>query len=675
MDKKTGPAADPLIGRTLGGCEILERIGEGGMGTVYLCRQLSLDRRVVAKILHGDLIRREEFVKRFLREAQAAAKVSHPNIVQVLDHGQDGDLHYILMEYVDGVSVKDMIERRGAIPLDQVVRIGADAARGLSAAHRSGIVHRDVKPANLMLTSDGIVKLADFGIAKPLGEDVEEITQTNFLVGTVQYMSPEQCEGKDIDGRADLYSLGITFYQMLTGRRPFEGRSTVDLMRQHLHDPPPPVERYIGKVPAEISRILSRMLAKNPEERYADGDALVADLESFQRRRSQAGAAATREVESMRDAATVANIAQTEVDAPSSGAVPGRRARPWGALAVVLLFTLAGAGYAYLHLHGKLPWKKNGGGQPPNGRRPDPVGPIQGGNGAGTNGAGNGGTPEPPTKDAGELARLASDDLDSGNLGAALSAARKGRREHPDDARFTELLPRIASRIREGMVQVEGGKAILGDERDPASSPRWEADVKEFWIDRYEVTNTDFERYRLSTGAPAPPGWEEGEVPSGREKHPVTQVTFEEAKAFAAWAGKRLPTEVEWEKAARGPDDRLWPWGTTFIASKANTMQAGRSDTLPVDALPGSETPCGAEQMIGNVWEWTSSAYAPYPGATPGKVVFRDGLLVARGGAYTLFARPETANVPTVSSRMGVVPGHRSKSLGFRCVWSGEDSR
>lgn len=245
-----------------------EILGQGGMGVVYKALDVDLDRPVAVKVMAEDLVADPAFVERFYREARAAAAVADPNIVQIYDVGHEGRHYYIVMEYVDGRPLSAWLARRRAMPLGQALDFMEQALRALSTAHARGILHRDVKPSNLMVDAAGRIKLADFGLAKRAGGEAS-LTATGVIVGTPPYMSPEQARGGELDARSDLYSLGVVFFEMLGGRLPFEADTPVALMMKHAGaEPAPPVRRFNRRVPAPLSKFLARMLEKDPARRF-----------------------------------------------------------------------------------------------------------------------------------------------------------------------------------------------------------------------------------------------------------------------------------------------------------------------------------------------------------------------------------------------------------------------
>ncbi|MCZ7648819.1 MAG: protein kinase [Planctomycetota bacterium] len=263
------------------GYKIQEKIGAGGMGNVYKAKQLSMDRVVALKVLNEKYGGNREFVERFIREARAAGKLNHPNVIHVHDVSKANGRHYFSMEFVDGNSVKELLRINRRLGLEQALDIVLQTGRALEFAHENGIVHRDIKPDNLMLTKDGVVKIADLGIAKSFDEtgDASGSSQGNRVMGTPHYMAPEQALGKEIDHRVDIYSLGATFYHMLTGTTPFTGSTAHEVLKAHIQDSLAPIQELNKDVPDPICFIVERMMAKLPEKRYSNMTKLIQDLE------------------------------------------------------------------------------------------------------------------------------------------------------------------------------------------------------------------------------------------------------------------------------------------------------------------------------------------------------------------------------------------------------------
>lgn len=246
--------------------QIIRTIGEGGMANVYLAHDIILDRDVAVKVLRGDLAGDEKFVRRFQREAISASSLSHPNIVEMYDVGEDNGKYFIVMEYVEGKTLKSLIKRRGALTLSEVIDIMMQLTSGLACAHESYIIHRDIKPQNVLILDDGRVKITDFGIAMALNSN--ELTQTNSVMGSVHYLPPEQANGATSTIKSDIYSTGILMYELLTGKIPFKGENAVEIAIKQMKDPIPSVCEQNPEIPQSIENIILKATAKNPKNRY-----------------------------------------------------------------------------------------------------------------------------------------------------------------------------------------------------------------------------------------------------------------------------------------------------------------------------------------------------------------------------------------------------------------------
>ncbi|MEJ7842241.1 MAG: protein kinase, partial [Rubrobacter sp.] len=288
-----------------------ELLGGGGMAQVFLARDEVLERDVAIKVLRGQYAEDEEFVERFRREALGVASLSHPNIVQVYDRGVSEDgRYYIAMEYVPGGTLKDRIVRNGPLSPDTASSVAVQIADALGAAHERGLIHRDVKPQNVLVTASGDVKVADFGIARAAAADV--ISRTSAVLGTARYMSPEQAMGQEVGPPSDLYSLGVVLYEMLTGEVPFEADTPVAVSMKHVNEPPRPPREIRGEIPEELDAVVLKLLAKDPGARYASAAALVADLDLV--------------ADGLAPVGQTGREAQTEPLRPASGGpVPGGR--------------------------------------------------------------------------------------------------------------------------------------------------------------------------------------------------------------------------------------------------------------------------------------------------------------------------------------------------------------
>ena len=258
--------------------EIIKSIGEGGMANVYLAYDTILDRNVAVKVLRGDLANDEKFVRRFQREALSASSLSNPNIVEVYDVGEDNGEYYIVMEYVEGKHLKALLKKRGKLTVPEVIDIALQITNGLSVAHDSYIIHRDIKPQNILILENGLIKITDFGIAVAM--NATQLTQTNSVMGSVHYLPPEQASGKGATLQSDIYSIGILMYELLTGKLPFRGDNAVEIALKHLKEPMPSIRDELPDIPQSVENIILRATAKNPKNRYSDAREMHEDLKT-----------------------------------------------------------------------------------------------------------------------------------------------------------------------------------------------------------------------------------------------------------------------------------------------------------------------------------------------------------------------------------------------------------
>jgi len=311
-------ASDTLIGRTFDTRYVIERkLGSGGMADVYLAEDKELGRRVALKLLDDRHASDEQFVERFRREAQSAAGLNHPSIVSIFDRGYAEGTYYIAMEYLDGRTLKELLVKNGPTPVPIAIDYARQILGALAFAHRNGIVHRDIKPHNIVVGGDGRLKVTDFGIAR---SGASQMTEAGSIVGTAQYLSPEQARGAPVDPRSDIYSLGVVLYEMLTGKVPFSGDTPVEIAMKHLSQVPEPPSKLRDGIPHDLDAVVMRALAKDPEQRYATAEEMDADLARVAR-----GVAVSRETEdAMTQVLSGAGIstAQTMIQRPRTGVTP-----------------------------------------------------------------------------------------------------------------------------------------------------------------------------------------------------------------------------------------------------------------------------------------------------------------------------------------------------------------
>ena len=662
-----------MIGQKLGSYRVVSLLGEGGMGMVYLGEHESLGRKAAIKVLRPELAQREEVVQRFFNEALAANQIKHPGIVDIYDFARAELGAYLVMEFLDGEPLSDLLARDGALPLPTTVLLTRRIASPLTAAHRVGIVHRDLKPDNIFVLPDpdhpGDVrlKLLDFGIAKLKEQGVGQPgvqTQTGLVLGTPFYMSPEQCHGaRAVDHRSDIYALGVIAYQLLTGQLPFMATGFGELVLKQQTEQPPPIDcAALGVPPAVESQIL-RAMAKDPAARFDSAEdfasalALAAGL---------VDASAT--LPPLHEAAQLASVptatslphtvlsspgqvlpmAPTELPTPAPVAAPasatahpptlhntpapssGAPVRSHLPLLVVFVALLLASG------GGLLVWTLTRG--PRDADR---------GSGAGSSAAaGSGAT-------------------------AGSSAAS------PDSATNAAVQP--ASARARSLDDVPEALVPAGPFRYGAAAR--EVTLPAFRIDRHEVTVAQYRRCvqagvcdaRKLDGTELP-----GQVPfqksarcnwskEGSGAHPINCLTWVQARQYCAWAGKRLPSEQEWEKSARGTDGRRTPWkeGPTdckhAVVKRGAEEGCGRGASWAVGSRsPAGDSPYGVQDLLGNVAEWVEDVYRP---AGAGSAAVGAERRSVRGGSFTSAAADVSA-----LTRIGLPPAYRLEDVGFRCA-------
>jgi tRNA A-37 threonylcarbamoyl transferase component Bud32 len=322
-------SSSAMIGTVLSGRYRLEaKLGSGGMSTVYLARDETLDRAVAVKVMHREMSEQADQLERFRQEARAVAKLSHPNVVSVIDAGEDGGHPYIVFEYVEGETLKQRINREGALAPQEAIAYAIEIARGLTVAHGRNMVHRDIKPQNVLIDAEGRAKLTDFGISRQLEQD--GMTATGRVLGTTDYVAPEQAMGHKVDPRTDIYSLGVVLYEMLVGQVPFQADSQVGVAMKHVNEELPDVQRRRPEVSAAVALVVERATAKDPGERYQEVGEMIDDLSTALEVEAARAGSTTGEATSILDAVP-----------PPKRKLSTRARRPWLAISGLLL--VAGA--------------------------------------------------------------------------------------------------------------------------------------------------------------------------------------------------------------------------------------------------------------------------------------------------------------------------------------------
>jgi len=611
-----------VIGSRIAHYEVLEKIGQGGMGVVYKCRDTILGRLVALKVLSADAVDSPDRRRRLIREARTVSKLNHPNIVTIYEVGEADGVDFIAMEYVDG-SALDSVLRGGPLSVERAVRYGSEAAHALAAAHQAGIVHRDVKPGNILITRDDRAKVLDFGLAKsteatprPEAETLTDVgSQAGTLLGTIPYMSPEQAEGKAIDHRSDIFSLGVVLFEMLSGRRPFGGDSRLSTLLSILKEPAPDLTAIRSTIPAPLNRIVRRCLEKSPSERYQSSAELAHDLEAAPR------------------------------TAPKS--------RLWVAAAVVAVIAVATGWWIYRE--SRIRWAKNT--ALVEARRLVDQSSLAAAYDLAEQA-------EKIVPNDPDLKKLWQDVARNVTLESVPNGAKVWRKDltEPDSAfRFMGVTPLQNYRTVRGYHHLKFEKEGYATTNEVAMANAVEmryflapkVDIPEgmvlippapplgvslaglpnldltgldaFFIDRSEVSNRQYkafvdaggyakaeywtepflegakslsfeqamERFRDSTGRPGPASWIGGSFPEGREDFPVSGVSWYEAAAYAKFAGKNLPTLIHWVRVA---DPRI----SVIVGPLSNI---GGKQIAKVGQFPNS-APFGAPDMFGNVKEW-----------------------------------------------------------------------
>ncbi|MGD0007136.1 MAG: bifunctional serine/threonine-protein kinase/formylglycine-generating enzyme family protein [Terriglobia bacterium] len=617
---------------------IVKKLGAGGMGAVFLAEQIALGNRPVAlKVLSRRLLDDPEFLLRFHDEGASTARIRHANVVTIYESGQSDDgTPYIAMEYLEGETLRQTLRTRGALPVAECAEILPQIARGLNAAHKLGIIHRDLKPDNIFLTypddvgatlvvapgrAQGpplqpvMVKLVDFGIAK-LRESASR-TLTGTVLGTPAYMSCEQASGMrsdQLDGRSDIYSLGVVSYEMLTGRVPFHSDTPLGYVRKHMLEEPPPFRAVAPGLPVspQVEATVMKALAKDREQRYPSTLDFARD---FAR-----AASSQSEAESPVPLATT-KLIEHRIPVPESRGLREAEAPVSPAASV--------------------------------GRKPEP--PVK--------------TPLPRHESldrAGmSVARYAYVGLGALIILVAAGAIWYFSHSAKQQPQKQQAPPRPASSAPPGMVYVPGGTFTMGRDNapNPEETPAHSVTVAPFYIGKEPVTQAQYSEFLQKSKG------ESSIYPDSQAAWPATNISWQDAQAYCGGAvpGARLPSEAEWEFAARGTDGRLYPWGNSFTSALVDSLEAGLDHPEPVGIRPKNASPFGVLDMSGNVWQWCFDDYKPYDpfASLSSSHIIPEDAKVIRGGSFKSDAdhvRTTTRNLDHATTR--------SPAIGFRCAKS-----
>jgi eukaryotic-like serine/threonine-protein kinase len=612
------PETDGLIGKTIGPYDVLEELGSGGMAVVYKARHVTLDRIVALKEIQRNFCQEPRFLKRFQSEARTAARILHPHVVTLYEYLFYDSRHFLILEYVPGGTLQDRWKDK-PMPFEEALRALEQLLDGLDVIHSEQIVHRDLKPQNVLIDARGNLKIADFGLAHLLGD------QLSSVMGTARYMPPESCSGDaqgvaSVDQRADIYSLGLMMYELILGREQFEtvmgqqsnwSNSLGGWLLWHCSEELrlPLLNTMRPDIPAQFASIIAKMLEKNPDKRY------------------------TSVVEILRELHKPNQETSGQEISPSS---------------VVTLIPPNVKTLPTQPFH-DLPDVGD--------RIPDVDDRIV----------------EPTEK----RSKLPLGIIVLTVLGLALLAGLFVWRPW---SRTIEQPAPPAVAVIDGMVLVPAGPFEMGTDRgtEPERGDSWpihSVNLDAFYIDKAEVTNSQYKAFCDAVKRPYPqnPSWDPDYF-LGSSDHPVIGVSWDDARAYASWAGKRLPTEAEWEKAARGDRSYRWTWGNKKANNVANLdgSDDGYLHTAPAGTFPQSTSPYGAVDMIGNVWEWVEDNYKPYPGGRQDIPEYKQNYHVLRGGGF--FNGPASSAIDSAFRGFApaVVPGDLKFAVGFRCVRDAE---
>jgi len=643
-----------LVGKDVGRYHVTDQLGSGGMATVFQAYDNRLERTVAIKFIRRDAFSKEvleRVLKRFEREAKALAQLDHLNIVKVFDYGDYKGSPYLVMQYINGGTLK---EKTGQpLPYSEAARILIPVARALDYAHNQGIIHRDVKPSNILISRTGDPLLSDFGIAKILEtEENTQLTGTNVGVGTPEYMAPEQWLGK-VAPQTDIYALGVVFYELVTGRKPFTADTPAAVLLKQASDSLPRPRQFVSGLPDEVEKTIFKAMAKQPEERYASMAQFAAALEQL-----VSGIPPALENDQTFDELS-------EGDKRATKPAIKLPAWLWVGLSILAL-AIVGVGIS-IPLLIKIIYK------------PEKS------------------TPTAASSGLAQTAEQLSATTDKSVVGTFVAETQRvaGQMKVTPPA---EVIAAVATEVRateppaieigsmkvstsDGMtlLVVPGGDFSMGANDNDSSAekderPQHKVNLNTFWIDQTEVTNAMYERC-VQGGSCSPPN----DTSSSKYDnyfpaygdYPVVNVTWSQATTYCEWAGRRLPTEAEWEKAARGTDRRLYPWGQDLSCNLANYggVNGCVGDPLAVGSYPAGSSPYGAFDMGGNVSEWVNDWYdAGYYNISPDKNPTgppSGSNHTARGGSwytYPSFLR--------TSNRISMEASDANNRFGFRCASS-----
>jgi serine/threonine-protein kinase len=648
---------------------IIEPLGQGGMAEVYKAFDTRLEREVAIKVIRRNAFSPdvlERVLKRFDREAKSLAKLTHPNIVSIIDYGEYEGSPFLVMPFLPGGTLKARLGK--PMPYAEAAALLCPIADALAYAHQKGIIHRDVKPGNILITEGGQPMLTDFGIARLLdNEETQTLTGTGVGVGTPEYMAPEQGLGREVDGRADIYSLGIVFYELVTGQKPYSADTPMAIILKQSTEPLPSPSAIQAGIPEQVDKTLFKALAKKPEDRYLSMVEFESALEqvragmSIQTERKEKHVKENVKPDVVVTSDTlgteIKNIAskKTRKIGEQNASIEGKKQEPaaiengikskkgiWaslGALALIVLILIIG---------NSTNWFKG----------------IQ--------------ATEAPTVTSSITFTKTSEVIATSFVTAT------------PEFRIGSIMVSPIDGME--MVFVPAGEFIMGSPDGVGGDyehPQHTVYLDAYWIDQTEVTNGKYAKC-VAAGACSEPSAFTSYTRisyfgnSDYDEYPVIYVSWLQAQEYCKWVGRVLPSEAQWEKASRGEDGQTYPWGeqkpegyifnlvnvadqSTNVEWKSYFSNDGYGDTAPVESFTGGASPYGALNMAGNVWEWvadwySASFYSSSPNSNPSGPSSGESR-VLRGGSWY-----QSGYYVRSATRGNEDPSYSFVSTGFRCA-------
>ncbi len=610
-----------MIGESIGDYDIIGSLGKGGFGAVWKAKSHA-DIEVALKLLNPQALENQKVVKKFFHEAMILAKLDHPNITKLMEFFPDGDNYAIVMEYVEGEELKKLLkQQKGILPFDHAYKIAHQCCAAFQYAHENGILHRDIKPGNIIIDKNGNVKVMDFGIAK-MASTASHDTAASML--SIHYVPPERFDkNREVDARSDIYSLALVFYELFAGRRPFTATETSQIMFAHLNEIPDPPSKFSAALPKSLSDAISKALEKDPDDRFPDFKSFAVAMELEQ--------------DDLDDATSIfedLDLDQTVVvntDDPLARVVGDEKKKPVALIAAVVAFVIIAGAAAGFFLSGKK-----------------------------TPATGESASQEQSVK--AEIAKVGTKNA-------------KGFYEikHPADQSL--------------MVHVPAGEFTMGSDKYSVEKPVQKIKLSDYYIDKYLVTNAQFQTFVAAAGYVTDAekegtglvrvgrrwnkvegaNWKSPDGVTGidaKQDHPVSQVSYNDARSYCQWAKKDLPTEAMWEKAARGPDGREFPWGNEDPMEDTANHDNYVGSTTPVTAYEKGQSFYGVQDAAGNVYQWCRDLYGIGPRAETDPAGPETGKEhVIKGGSFI-----EGMESLRSANRDRYEPNYSSFLFGFRCA-------